>query len=76
MSNLENVPKDEMGETHEIRSYTFARTFIKDFGDPAPIVTIPYCAHFSIFWNDKAVDLFVKEGNESISICKCNKKLC
>ncbi len=61
MSNLENVPTIEMDETHESRSYTFARSFIKDF---SPVVFVPYCASFCIYWNKVAVDLFVKEGNE------------
>lgn len=64
MSNPENIFKDEKESTRKSGSYLAARSFIKDFGEPAPIVIVPYCSHFFIAWNDVAVNLFVKEGNK------------
>ncbi len=49
MAEPKNVLKNEIDETRKSISYLTARTFIKDFGDPAPIVTIPYFVLISVY---------------------------
>jgi len=66
MPNPENLTIiNEKEETRKSGSYLTARSFIKDFGEPAPIVIVPYCSYFLITWNDVAVNLFVKDGNKA-----------